>query len=178
MAHFSLSNSVPLSWLYILNICIGVSNTFWFLANSFMSSMRWIFFCDLVSLYPPVHLWSLWLGGTITIKNINDDTAFLWKKLSGFSHQLNCLPLLSVPLSIFCGFLNKLCDSISCTFWGSTLSNFAGLYRTPFVVNLRQSYIFVCVAFCSLLGFVGQYIVGLLIFLRHPFCSKNQSTAS
>ena len=43
-----------------------------------MSSMYikgFIFSCDLVSLYPPVHFLSMWLSGIIAIININGDSA-------------------------------------------------------------------------------------------------------
>ena len=53
---FSMPNSISLYWLYILIVCICVSNSFSFLANSLMSSMsiRWLIFsCNLVNLYPP-----------------------------------------------------------------------------------------------------------------------------
>ena len=46
--------------LYIFTTCIRVSNSFFILANSLMSSMyiRWLIFfsCNLWSLYPPMHL--------------------------------------------------------------------------------------------------------------------------
>ena len=53
MAHFSMPNSIPISWPYILTAYIRVSNSFSFLANSLMSSvyMRWLIFsCNLKSL--------------------------------------------------------------------------------------------------------------------------------
>ena len=37
MAHFSMPNSIPISWLYILAASIRVPNAFSFLANTFMS---------------------------------------------------------------------------------------------------------------------------------------------
>ena len=52
MAHFSMPNSIPMSWLYILTACIRVSSSFSFFANSLMSSMyiKWLIFsCDLPS---------------------------------------------------------------------------------------------------------------------------------
>ena len=56
MTHFSMSNSILLSGLYILTAYMRVS--FSFLANSLMSSMyiRWLIFsCNLPSLYQPMH---------------------------------------------------------------------------------------------------------------------------
>ena len=82
MAHFSMPNSIPISRLYILKFCIRVSNSLTFFAKSLMSSMyiRWLIYsCDLVSLYPPVHFWSMWLSGIIAITNINGDSASLRK---------------------------------------------------------------------------------------------------
>ena len=37
--YFSMPNSIPISWLYILIVCIRVSNCFSFFANRSMSSM-------------------------------------------------------------------------------------------------------------------------------------------
>ena len=39
MVHFSVPNSIPMSWLFILTACIRVFNYFSFLTNSFISSM-------------------------------------------------------------------------------------------------------------------------------------------
>ena len=39
MAHFSLSNSIPMLWLYILTACIRVFRSFSVFANSLMSHM-------------------------------------------------------------------------------------------------------------------------------------------
>ena len=39
MAHFSMPNPIPISWLYILTVRIRVSNSFSFWAKSLMSSM-------------------------------------------------------------------------------------------------------------------------------------------
>ena len=33
MTHFSMPNSIPISWLYIHIVCINVTNSFWFFAN-------------------------------------------------------------------------------------------------------------------------------------------------
>ena len=51
MAHLSLPNPIPISLLYILTVCIRVSNSFSFLPNSFMSSIyiKLIFSCGLLS---------------------------------------------------------------------------------------------------------------------------------
>ena len=58
MVNFSMLNSSSRSWLYILIACICVSNSFSFLAKSLISFMyiTWfIFSCDLLSLYQPMH---------------------------------------------------------------------------------------------------------------------------
>ena len=89
MAHFSIPNSIPISRLYIPTACIIVSNSFSFLINSLMSFMyiRWLtFFCDLISLYPPVHFLSTWLSGMITISNSNGDNIMVRK--SGVQSQV------------------------------------------------------------------------------------------
>ena len=81
-AHFSMPNSIPMSCLYILTVCIRVSSSFSFFANSFMSSMyiRWLIFsCDLQSLYPAVHFLSMWSSGNMAIINSRDFSAYSWK---------------------------------------------------------------------------------------------------
>ena len=58
MAHFYMSNSIPISWLYILTACIRVANFCSVLTNSLMSStyIRCSSFSfDFVNLYSPVH---------------------------------------------------------------------------------------------------------------------------
>ena len=39
IAHFSILNFIPISWLCILIVCIRISNSFSFFVNSLMSSM-------------------------------------------------------------------------------------------------------------------------------------------
>ena len=68
MAHFSMPNSIPISWLYILTVCIKVFKSLSFLANSLMSSMyiKWLIFSsDLLSFYPAAHFLWMWLDGII-----------------------------------------------------------------------------------------------------------------
>ncbi len=73
MAHFSMPNSIPMSWLYILTACMRVSNSFSFFANNSMSS------CDQLSLYPAVHFLSIWFSGIKAIMNSKGDSASPWK---------------------------------------------------------------------------------------------------
>ena len=78
---FSLPNSIPMSWLYILTACEKVYNSFSFGAYSFVSSMYirgLIFSCDLVSLYLPAHFLSMWLSSLIAITNSNGGSASPW----------------------------------------------------------------------------------------------------
>ena len=78
MVHFYMSNSIPVSWLYILTVCTKVFNPFLFWAKSLISSMyiKWlIFFCDLLSLYPAEHFLRMWLSGIIAITNSYADSA-------------------------------------------------------------------------------------------------------
>ena len=46
MVYFSMPSSIPISWLYILTVCIRVPISFSFLANSLLSSMYigWVIF--------------------------------------------------------------------------------------------------------------------------------------
>ena len=69
---FSMPNSIPLFWVYILSFCIKVFSSFSFLANTLMSSMyiRWLIFSsDLLCFYP-----RMWLSGIIAIINSNGDS--------------------------------------------------------------------------------------------------------
>ena len=70
MTHFSLTNSISISWLYILTSC------------SLMSSMyiKWLIFSrDLWSFYPAMHFLSILLSGIMAITNSNGDSVSLWK---------------------------------------------------------------------------------------------------
>ena len=53
MMHFSMPNSILISWLYILTV--------------------WGFFR--LSFYPPVHFLRMWLSGIMVIANTDDDSA-------------------------------------------------------------------------------------------------------
>ena len=70
-----------MSWLYIFIACVRFSNTFSFFHSCLTQAMyiRWLIFsCDLLSLYPPVYLLSMWLNGIIAITNSNSDSASPW----------------------------------------------------------------------------------------------------
>ena len=81
MAHILMLNSIRISWLYILTMCIRVSNPFSFFINSLVSSMyirRQIFSYDWLSLCLALYFLSMWLGGIIAIANSNGDSAPPW----------------------------------------------------------------------------------------------------
>ena len=95
IAHFSMPNSIPMSRLYILTVCIRVSSSFSFFANSLMSSMyiKWLTFsCDLLSSYLAVHFLSLWLSGIMAIMNSKGDRASPWKTPLWIFASGNLLP--------------------------------------------------------------------------------------
>ena len=82
MAHFSMPNSIPMSWLYILTARMRVFSSFSFFVNNLMSSMyiRWLIFsCDLLSLYPAAHFLGMLLSGIMTIMNSKGDSGSPWK---------------------------------------------------------------------------------------------------
>ena len=98
-----------------------------------MSSMyiRWlIFFCDLLSLYPPVHFQSMWLSGIIAITNRKGDSASPWNILLWIFASDMLFPLaVSSTLQILINFLTsfdilyilrqfiiQLCWTIPCAF--------------------------------------------------------------
>ena len=96
MAHFSMPNSIPMSWLYILTACMRVSIFFSFFANSLMSFIyiRWfIFSCDLLSLYPAAHFLRMWLSGIMAITNSKSDNVSPWKIPLWIFVSVKLLPL-------------------------------------------------------------------------------------
>ena len=106
MVHFSMPNSIPMSWLYILIACIRVSSSFSFFANSLMSS-RWLIFShDLLSLYPAAHFLSRWLSGIMAIMNSNGESASPWNIL------LWIFASAKIPSPAFHSFLNNVYDFI------------------------------------------------------------------
>ena len=137
MVHFSMPNSIPMFWLYILTACIRVSSSFSIFATCLMQSMyiRWLIFsCDLLSFYPAVHFLRMWLNGIMAIINSNDDCASLWNILLWiFVLAKLLLPAVNSTFQVFMVFPIKYMTS--CTFWGSLLSILAGHIICHFVVN-------------------------------------------
>ena len=148
IAHFSMPNSIPLSSLYILTACIRVSNSFSFLTNSFMSSMyirRLIFFCDLLSLYQPVHFMRMSLNDVIAILNSNGNSASLWNiTLRIFTSSKPFPPIVSSTV--------QFCVVLSINF--ITLSDILYLFMTVYYPTLQDHVICFCV--------VGFFHPGLL----------------
>ena len=137
MTQFSMPNSIPMSWLYILSACLRISSSFSFFANNLMSSMyiRWLIFsCDLLSLYPAVHFLSMWLSGMMAVMNIKGDSASPWKiPLWIFVSTKLLPPALSSTLHVCMVFRWSLwLHVIFCTFWDSVLSSFVEPCRMPF----------------------------------------------
>ena len=117
MAHFSVSNFIPMYSLYILTACIRISIFFFsFLVNSLISFIyiKWLIFsCDLVSLYRPVHFLSMWFSGIIAITNSNDDSASLWKIAFWILTSTKFFPSsCQFYFQVFHDFLNKFYDSV------------------------------------------------------------------
>ena len=112
-AHFSLPNSIPISWLYIFTVCIRVSNSLSILAKSLMSSkyITWfIFSCDLLSLYPVVHFLRVRLSGIMALANSKRNIASPWNMpLSIITSVKLCLPAVNFTLHVSMVF------SINCT---------------------------------------------------------------
>ena len=99
-----MPNSIPMSRVYILTVCIRVSSSFSFFAKSLMSSMyvkRLTFSCDL--LYPAVHFLSMWFSGIMAIMNSKGDRASPWKIPLWIFASANLLPpaLSSYSLRVF-----------------------------------------------------------------------------
>ena len=161
-AHFSMPNSIPMTWQYILTDCFTVSCSFSFLANGLISSMyiRWLIFsCDLQSLYPPAHFLSVCLSGIIAITNSKDKSKSPWKVPLGiFTSGKLFFPAVFSTFLFFMVFSIKL---ISCIFWDSLLSKFRGPYHMPFRYQ-SMPFLDICVPFLSPWGCANQYTVALL----------------
>ena len=141
MAHFSIQ-ILSLCPDYIITACIWVSSSFSFFENILMSSMyiRWLIFsCDLLSLYPAVHFLSMWLSGIIATINCNGDSASPWNIPVWIFASAKLLVLaVNSTFQVFMVFSMKFITSSDiCTFCGSLLSSFAGLYHMPFCSQSR-----------------------------------------
>ena len=112
---FSMTNSIPLSWLHILTACMRVSIYFSFFAKSLMSSMyiRWLIFsCDLLSLYPAAHFLSMCFSDIMAIMNSKCDSASPWKILLWiFVSAKPLLPAVSSTLQVCMVFSMKFMTS-------------------------------------------------------------------
>ena len=135
MAHFSIPNSILMSWLYILTARIRVYNSFSLLANSLISPIhiRWLIFSyDLLNLYLAAHFLSMWLRDIIGITNCSGDCAFHWNiPIWIFTLAMLFLPAINSTRQVFMVF-----RLISCTFWGSLSSSSMGQYM-PFCCQSR-----------------------------------------
>ena len=97
-----MPNSIPMSRLYILTVCIRVSSSFSFFAKSLMSSMyiKWLTFsCDLLSLYPAVPFLSMSLSGNMVIMNSKGDIDD-WKITLWIFASANLPPAISSTLQV------------------------------------------------------------------------------
>ena len=170
MVHFSMLNSISMSWLYILIVCIRVSNSFSFLANSFMQSLyiRWLIFsCDLVSWYLSVHFLSMWLIGIIAVISIKGDSE----------------SPLKIPLRIFTS-VKLFLAAVNSTFQFSMVFSINSTTSPDILYILKQSIIQLCEAksyafllsirfFCLALFSWSTYSSSPVpqVQLEHPFCS-------
>ena len=135
MVHFSMPNSILISWLYNLICCIRLSNSFSFLTKSLMPLMyiKWLFiYCDLLALYPAVHFLKKWSSGIMVITDSNGDSASPWNMpLWNPTHQVYMV--FSINFMSWLGILY---------IFDSVLSSFGGPYRKIFIVNPRHSFYF------------------------------------
>ena len=164
-------NSIPMSWLYILTVCIKLSNSFSFLVNSLMSSMyiRWIIFSgNFVNCYRIVHFLSMWLSGIIAITNSNGDSASPWKiplwifttaKL--FSPVVNYTLQISIVISINLMTLPDILYILR-----QSITQFSGTIWYAFLWLIHATPTF-SVSFYCRWGYVEQYIVAIL-FIWFP----------
>ena len=115
IVHFSLLNYIPISWLYILTVCIRSSISFSFSLNS-LYIRGLIFSWNLLSLFPPVHFLRMWLIGIITIINDNGDSESPWNMpLWIFTSVKFFPPAVNSTIQVAMVF------SINCTIWSCIL---------------------------------------------------------
>ena len=101
IAHFSMTNSIAISWLYILTTCTSVSNSLSVLANSLKSYMMWLIFF-LVVYEVCIHPWIFEVCDYVASSLLQIVIAHLSGiYLSGFSSPLTLFLQLWVPLSCF-----------------------------------------------------------------------------
>ena len=173
-----MPNSIPMSWLHILTICIRVSIFFSIFANILMSLMyiRWfIFSCNLLSLYPAVHFLSMCLRSIMVIMNFKGDSASPWKIPLWILFQPIFFLLMSIQLSRFSWFSRWSLEVhvIFCTFWDSLLPSFAEPYQVPFWSQSRpwlgffvwSSFPLGCVDLCKLSLLCLWILCGILSVL-------------
>ena len=107
-AHFSMPNSIPISKLYILIVCICLQFFFFFLFFFFFCKhFSVVYVHQAINLFmrfskfvsPSAHL--KYLSCIIAITNSYGDTHIPGRCLSGFSTLLKCVLLLTIPLSPF-----------------------------------------------------------------------------
>ena len=109
--NFFMPSSVPMYRLYLLTVCIRVSRSFSFFANSLMLSMyiKWLTFsCDLLRFYPAVHFLSMWLSVIMAIMHNKGDRAAPLKIRLWIFASANLLPpTVSSTLQVFIVFSMK-----------------------------------------------------------------------
>ena len=137
MTHFSMPNSIPTCWLYILTGCVRVCNSLSFFENSLISSMNvmWLIFsCTLVSFYPTVHYLIMFLSDIIAFINSNGCIAYPWNiSLWIFSLANFFSPPVNSTFQVFMVYsINFMTSSDILFIWGSLLSNFAIPYHMYF----------------------------------------------
>ena len=145
MAHFSMPNSVPISWLYIIIVCIRVSNSFSFLANSLMSSMYISGWSFLVIYWVCIQLCIFWECDWVASLLLQIVMVIMHLPRICLSRSLPLLsfsPLLSIPLSMFPHNLHLLFCSLlpilaliwlipMALFWGAIRRDSVSLVRFP-----------------------------------------------
>ena len=147
MAHFSLLNSIPILLLYILTVCIWVSNSLSFLANSSISSLYIKTLINHLYLLRGIRLCISWECDWVpsSLLQIIKVTVHLpGICLFGYLPQLSFFIMSWILLSRFSRssrqslWLRQVCY----TFWDSVISSSEGPFVRPFGLNLGHSQIF------------------------------------
>ena len=164
IAHFSMSNSIPISWMYVLIVCINLQSfsffRYFYIIHVHKVISLFLWFCKF---FAPMFYQSIYLSGIIARTNSSGDSEFSWKVSLYISKCLSsrCQFHPSVFPGIWFGLIFG-------TFSDNVLSEFAGPFHRQFC---RQSmpWQHFSTPFWFLWGCASLYIVGHL-FLLFP-CS-------
>ena len=142
--------------------------------------IRWyIFYCDLVRLYRPLHFLSLWLSGIFAITNSNSDSASLWKIPHWILTSAKPFPPVSSTFQVFMIFsINCMASSNIFYILGLFIILLCRTISNEFLKSIHAIAKFLRHILLSLRMYWLIYSSSLvpLVPLLHPFCSSWNNT--